>query len=150
MRANLEKQFIDTNVLVYAHDISAGPKHEKAKALVASLWDSGNGCISIQVLQEFYVTITTKVPRPVSPETAASIIKDLAHWLVHSPRPADVLKAVEIQGQYKVSFRDAMILRSAQALNCRVLWSEDLNSHEQYGSVIVLNPFLANREGRVL
>jgi len=150
MRANLEKQFVDTNVLVYAHDISAGLKHEKAKALIASLWDSGNGCISIQVLQEFYVTITTKVPRPVPSETAASIIKDLAHWLVHSPRPADVLKAFEIQARYKVSFWDAMILRSAQALNCTVLWSEDLNSREQYGNVIVLNPFLPHREGRML
>jgi len=54
---NGDRQFVDTNVLVYAHDTSAGEKHARAKALVAELWQSGNGCLSVQVLQEFYVTV---------------------------------------------------------------------------------------------
>lgn len=59
-------QFVDTNVLVYAHDISAGPKHVRAEQLVRDLWKSGARCLSVQVLQEFYVTITRKVTRLVS------------------------------------------------------------------------------------
>ncbi|KYH31696.1 PIN domain-containing protein [Neomoorella mulderi] len=142
MSVSREKQFVDTNILVYAHDISAGTRHVKAKALLTELWNSGNGCLSIQVLQEFYVTITQKVSRPLAPETAASIIRDLACWQVHTPKPPDVLEAIEIQMRHKVSFWDAMILRSAQALDCSTLWSEDLNPGQHYGAIRVLNPFL--------
>lgn len=52
---NGDRQFVDTNVLVYAHDTSAGEKHARAKALVTELWQSANGCLSVQVLQEFTV-----------------------------------------------------------------------------------------------
>lgn len=59
-------QFVDTNVLVYAHDISAGAKHQKARDLLVDLWETEQGCLSIQVLQEFYVTVTRKVAHPLS------------------------------------------------------------------------------------
>jgi predicted nucleic acid-binding protein len=63
MSDKYHKQFVDTNVLVYAHDLSAGVKRERAKEIIAFLWQSGRGCLSIQVLQEFYVTVTRKVSR---------------------------------------------------------------------------------------
>lgn len=135
------RQFVDTNVLVYAHDLSAGAKHERAKALVLELWDSGNGCLSVQVLQEFYVAVTQKVPRPLSPQVASRIISDLACWHIHTPGPEDVLEAIEIHLRYKVSFWDAMIVRSAQALGCEIVWTEDLHARQLYGKVRIANPF---------
>ncbi len=58
-------RFVDTNVLVYAHDRSAGTKHARARALLEELWDGRDGCLSVQVLQEFFVAVTRKVPRPL-------------------------------------------------------------------------------------
>lgn len=134
-------QFIDTNVLVYAHDSSAGEKHKRAKALIEDLWNAGTGCLSVQVLQEFYVTVTQKVPKPLAPETAARIIEYLSHWRVHAPAASDVLEAIELQRRYRISFWDAMIICSADALGCKVIWSEDLNSGQRYGKTMALNPF---------
>lgn len=134
-------QFVDTNVLVYAHDTSAGEKHARAKALIADLWQSGKGCLSIQVLQEFYVTVTQKVSKPLAPETASRIIECLSHWRLHIPDAGDVLEAIRIHQRYSISFWDAMIIRSAEALGSKVIWSEDLNPGQCYGEVKVSNPF---------
>lgn len=64
------KKFLDTNILVYAYDISAGAKSEAAKKIVLDLWDSGLGVISTQVLHEFFVIITKKIPNPLKINTA--------------------------------------------------------------------------------
>lgn len=138
---NGDQQFVDTNVLVYAHDTSAGGKHARAKALVADLWQSGNGCLSVQVLQEFYVTVTQKVRKLLASDTASRIIEYLSNWRVHTPGADDVLEAIRIHQRYAISFWDAMIIRSAEALGCKVLWSEDLNPGQYYGEVKVVNPF---------
>jgi predicted nucleic acid-binding protein len=134
-------QFLDTNILIYAHDRSAGDKHIRAKELVQELWQSGEGCLSIQVLQEFYVNVTQKVSMPLSPEIAAQIIADLSRWLVHRPGAEDVLNAIRLQGRYQIAFWDAMIVASAIQLGCQTLWSEDLNPGQIYGPVEVLSPF---------
>jgi predicted nucleic acid-binding protein len=134
-------QFVDTNVLVYAHDSSAGEKHLKAQALIRDLWQSGEGCLSIQVLQEFYVNVTQKVAHPMTSHEAASTIADLSAWQVHRPGAEDVLDAIRLQGRYQISFWDAMIVASAIQLGCERLWSEDLNPGQVYGTVTVMNPF---------
>ena len=70
------RQFVDTNVLVYAHDVTAGDKHSRARALVEELWDTREGCLSVQVLQEFFVTTTRKIPsrsRPRKPRGSSAI-----------------------------------------------------------------------------
>ena len=134
-------QFIDTNILVYAHDLSAGTKHEQAKALLQSLWASRMGCLGIQVLQEFFVTITRKVPKPLPTVHASQIITDLSVWQVHSPTAQDVLQAIDLQTRYQTSFWDGMILQSARRLQCKTLWSEDLSTGQIYYSVQVQNPF---------
>lgn len=141
MSANEDYQFVDSIVLVYAHDISAGEKRERALELVQALWESRRGCISIQVLQEFYVAITQKVPEPVSRATAERIIQDLSLWRVHSPNARDVLGAIDLQHRYQISFWDAMIVQSAVQAGCEVLWTEDLSVGQLYGGVIVENPF---------
>jgi predicted nucleic acid-binding protein len=58
------KQYVDTNILIYAHDLDAGTKHERAAEVLRSLWESGSGVISIQVLQEMYINVTSKIPQP--------------------------------------------------------------------------------------
>lgn len=134
-------QFVDTNILVYAHDNSAGVKRELAKALMVDLWRSESGCISVQVLQEFFVTITRKVPQPVSIPKAKELIQDLSLWQIHSPTQQDVVAAIDMQMKFQLSFWDAMIVNSANRMNCAVLWSEDLNAGQTYGAVQLKNPF---------
>ncbi len=141
MSANPTFQFVDTNILIYAYDLSQGIRHEKALVLVESLWDSGNGCISTQVLQEFYVNITRKAAKPLLPNQAAQIIKDFSNWHVHRPTSEDLAAAIEIHQQYQIAFWDAMILRSAQQSNCEVVWSEDLSNGQKYDAIKIINPF---------
>jgi len=137
------RQFVDTNVLVYAHDVTAGDKHNRARVLVKELWDTREGCLSVQVLQEFFVTTTRKIPKPLEAPAAAQIIDDLAHWHVHAPAASDVLAAIDIHQRTGASFWDAMILRSAKELGCGTLSSEDLTSGQAFEGVEVSNPFLA-------
>ena len=136
-----EREFVDTNVLVYAHDVSAGAKRDRAQELLTSLWASGHGCLSIQVLQEFYVTVTRKVARPLDPGAAAQVVSDLGRWRTHAPQPHDVLEAIRLHGRNRISFWDAMILHSAAALECRVVWSEDLKPGRSSAGVFIENPF---------
>jgi len=135
-------QFVDTNVLIYAHDRSAGSKHERARALMQELWDTRAGCLSIQVLQEFYVNITRKVAHPLTPEAAAEIITDLSMWQIHRPDVSDLLEAIRLQTRLQLSFWDAMIIASANRLACHTVWSEDLNAGQSYGDTVVQNPFV--------
>ncbi|NJN84555.1 MAG: PIN domain-containing protein [Caldilineaceae bacterium] len=141
MKGSSEFQFVDTNVLVYAHDVSAGFKYEQAQALLGRLWESGNGCLSIQVLQEFYVVVTRKVAKPLHPDRVSPIINSLGKWSVHSPTVDDLQAAISLQSRYGISFWDAMIVRSAVRLGCLTLWSEDLNAGQRYENLVVANPF---------
>ena len=79
------RRFVDTNVLLYAHDDSAGTKRDQARELVEQLWESRDGCLSVQVLQEFFVNATRKIAKPLSVETAKEIVADLSHWHMHVP-----------------------------------------------------------------
>lgn len=134
-------QFIDTNVLVYAYDEAVGEKQHRATELVSRLADARQAAASIQVLQEYYVTVTRKIERPLSPEKAREVVAAFARWRVHSPLAADVLLAIDVSVDNKISFWDAMILTSAFRLGCKTLWSEDLNPGQQILGVTVKNPF---------
>lgn len=135
------RAFVDTNILVYAHDETAGPKREAARAIVEQLWESGRGCISVQVLQELFVTLTQKLPSPLDRPTATRVVEDFAEWTVHAPVADDVLRAIRFQGRHRTSFWDAMIVQSASQLGCDLLYSEDLNAGQRYDGVLVVNPF---------
>lgn len=141
MNADLPLEFVDTNILIYAFDRSAGVKYQKAAALVADLWKSRRGCLSVQVLQEFYVVGTRKLPH-IPPSGLRVILHDFSEWRIHAPSAADVLDAAYLQERAQVSFWDAMILQSAIASGCRIVWSEDLNAGQRFESVRLLNPFL--------
>jgi predicted nucleic acid-binding protein len=141
MSAESSAEFVDSNVLVYLHDVSAGSKREQARELVDRLWQNRRGCLSIQVLQEFYVNVTQKVPTPLPVDAAWRLVFAFGGWRTHRPATEDVLAAIELQQRHRVSFWDGMILRSAGSLGCGIVWSEDLNAGQLYDGVRVLNPF---------
>jgi predicted nucleic acid-binding protein len=134
-------EFVDANIFVYAHDSSAGRKHDAAKALIERLWTDNCGCVSVQVLQEFFVTVTKKVAKPLPVDVATERIRELAVWPVFSPTADDVLDAIGIQKAARISFWDAMIVHAAAERGCEILWTEDLNDGQTIRGVRVRNPF---------
>ncbi|MDO8673573.1 MAG: PIN domain-containing protein [Dehalococcoidia bacterium] len=134
-------EFCDTNILVYAYDLSAGEKRTTAKQLVERLWDSGLGAVSLQVLQEFFTTLIRKASPPASPIEARGIVEDLSTWRVYEPARVDLFAAIDASMEWRISFWDAMILVAARRSGAKILWSEDLNDGQEYGGVIVRNPF---------
>lgn len=138
-----DRRFVDTNILIYAHDTSAGVKHERARALLEELWETRDGCLSVQILQEFFVNVTRKIPKPLDLATAKEIVADLSRWHMHVPAADDVLGAIGLHERIGISFWDAMMVRSAIEIGCKVIYSEDLNHGQSYDGARVENPFRA-------
>ena len=136
------KAFVDTNVLVYAYDRAAGAKRDLARDLLEALWNEGRGVLSTQVLQEFYVNIRRKTRPPVSQEVARALVADYLVWDPIVNDGATVLEAVDVGHRYQLSLWDALIVVAARKGDASVLYSEDLNHGQTFGSVQVLNPFL--------
>lgn len=134
-------EFVDTNVLLYAYDRSAAERHDRARELVGRLGRDRDGALSVQVLQEFYVTAVGKAAVRISPQDARARLGSLARWPTHSPLAGDVLAAAAISEDNRISFWDAMIIRSAGELGCTVLWTEDLNDGQVIAGVRIANPF---------
>ena len=135
-----ERSFVDTNVLVYAHDRSAGEKHEKARRLVERLWEERSAVISTQVLQELYVSLRQKASKPLSRSRAAAIIEDYLSWDVVVNDGNSILEALEIERAHHLSIWDALIVHAAITSRAAVLYSEDLNDGQKIAGVRVKNP----------
>ena len=136
------KVFLDANILVYAHDTSAGIKHEGARNLVARLWKCGGGVLSTQVLQEFFVTVTQKLPNPMEISTAQKVIGDLLTWEVIVNDGKSILAAIDLQKRYKFSYWDSLIVHAALSASADVLMSEDLSAGQKIQGMSIENPFL--------
>lgn len=134
------RAFVDTNVLIYAHDSTAGEKRDVARRLLEALWQDGLGCVSVQVLQELYVALSRKVV-PVSPETARAMVDSYRRWPTHAPDGNDVLAAIDLHQAQRLSFWDAMVVNSALRLGCGRLYTEDLDAGQVISGVQVVNPF---------
>ncbi len=134
--------FIDSNVLVYAHDLDAGSKHLAAKQCLAALWETGTGYLSTQVLQESYVNVTRKIKKPLVPSEARAIVRDFSLWVRSFVMPATVVRASEISESSQISFWDGMILAAAEQDGAGELLSEDMNHGQTIVGVKVRNPFL--------
>jgi predicted nucleic acid-binding protein len=134
------KAFVDTNILIYAHDRSAGVKHQRAAALIEQLWLSNDGVLSTQVLQEFCVNVRRKLARPLSSDDTARVLQQYLHWEVVVNTPFSVIEAMAIEARYGVSFRDALVLSAAQASGVTTLYSEDFSHGQIYGSIRAVNP----------
>lgn len=134
-------EFVDTNILLYAYDHTEPEKQARAAELLADLWQRRVGCLSLQVLQEFFVNATRKLSRPLEVADARQIVHDYALWIVHVPNTSALIAAIDLHERYQVSFWDAMILQSALELGCSTVWSEDLNPGQAFASLTVRNPF---------
>lgn len=136
-----EPTFVDTNVLVCAYDADAGAKHESARTQLRTLWDDGSGVLSTQVLQEFYVTVTRKLSKPLSRRTAREVIGTYRAWPVHPPDVDDIVDASELEERQQLSFWDALIIVSARRSGARSLLTEDLQDGQRFYELEVVSPF---------
>lgn len=133
--------FVDTNILVYAEDKTAGQKHVLARNLVVKLWNDADGVLSVQVLQELYVTLTRKVGKPLSSDKALAIVQEYLSWVVVDNTPKLLVAAVGLQQRAQLSFWDALVVQAALDAGCDRLYSEDLNAGQKFGPLVVVNPF---------
>lgn len=137
-----DKIFVDTNILVYAHDLSAGDRHAKAFSIIESLWEAETGVLSKQVLQEFYVTVTRKINNPLKPTEAREIIRNYLAWPVQINDPETTIQASEIAEKNNLSFWDAMIVTAALRLQAKKIITEDLNHGQIIEGILIGNPLL--------
>ena len=136
------KAFVDTNVLIYAYDRQAESKHERARQLVEELWRDGRGALSTQVLQEFYVNVRRKSEQPISEEVCRALVADYLTWEPIVNDGAAVLEAIDLGRRSRISFWDALIVVAAIKSGASIIYSEDFNHGQKFGSVQVLNPFI--------
>jgi predicted nucleic acid-binding protein len=137
-----DKCFVDTNILVYAHDLSTGIKHQRARALIEHLWNSGNGVLSTQVLQELCINLRRKAQNPLPLDEVRMLIREYSTWEVVTNTAESVLRALDMEMRYMTSFWDALILQAAEDTGASILYSEDLATGQRYGAIEVVNPLI--------
>ncbi len=135
------KTFIDTNIIIYAYDVTAGKKHKTAGNILADLWNSGLGVISTQVLQEFFVNVVQKIPKPIDKQQAREIVKDFLKWHVVVNTGDSIVEAIDICLKFGYSFWDSMIIEAAIKGGAAVIVSEDLQDGQVVSGVTIRNPF---------
>lgn len=135
------RTFVDTNILVYAHDLSAQERHIKAAAVLETLWETETGGTSVQVLQEFYVTVTRKIKYPLTHADAREIIRNYSAWPVQINDPEMTIRASEISEKQGLSFWDALIVAAALRLRATKIVTEDLNHGQLIEGILIDNPF---------
>ena len=133
--------FIDTNVLVYACDSTSGTKQAKALALIEHLKHSAKPCISTQVLQELYSILTSKFR--IAAEDAKEVLLLYEKLHVVTVEVKDINDAVDFSKRWQISIWDALILTAAMKAGCSIVYTEDLNDGQTYGSIKVVNPFIS-------
>ena len=138
-----DRYFVDTNILMYAHDSAAGEKHQRAKALVEELWETRVGVVSTQVLQELAVNLRRKAKKPLDAKATRDVVSDYLTWQVVVNGGDSILEALDLEAKYQISFWDALIVQAAHVSGAEVLYSEDLSDGQAYGAVRVINPFRA-------
>ena len=136
-----DRTFVDTNVLIYAHDVDAKSKHEVAKRVLRELWGERNGVLSTQVLQEFYVNVTRKIPHPLSKQSARLIVSTYVIWCVETTH-AEISTAFRIEDEHRIGFWDALIVASALKSGANRILSEDLNAGQTIAGIRIENPFV--------
>jgi predicted nucleic acid-binding protein len=137
-----DKYFLDTNIIVYAHDNSCPEKQLRSQELIFEGMRQDNAVISAQVLSEFFVTATRKTAEPLSIPAARHVLLLLSHLLVVDIDSGIVLSAVSMHERFQLNYWDGMILSAAERAGAGILYSEDLSHNRTYGSVRCINPYL--------
>jgi predicted nucleic acid-binding protein len=133
------RSFFDTNVLVYSDDKAVPAKQRRALDLIAEHRRARTGVVSLQVLQEYFVTVTRKLH--LDPRIARRKVELIAEFDVASPEVADILAAIDLHRLHGVSFWDALVLRAAKQAGCSILLSEDMQGNREIDGVQIVNPF---------
>jgi predicted nucleic acid-binding protein len=142
---HIRRVFVDTNVLVYAHDSAAGDRHAMARDLLRRLWADGTGALSTQVLQEFYAVATRKLKPPMARAEARQIVADYSEWCVVDTDPLLIVSASDLEERHTLSFWDALIVEAALRADAETLVSEDLQDGRVFVNLTVRNPFGRDR-----
>jgi predicted nucleic acid-binding protein len=135
-----DKTFVDTNILIYAHDVDAKAKHDVAKGVLRELWSQRTGVLSIQVLQEFYVNVTRKIASPLPKDIARAVVNSYSIWCIDAT-PAEIAAAFRIEDESRIGFWDALIVASALKCGATRILSENLNAKQKISGVQIQNPF---------
>ena len=133
------RSFLDTNILVYTDDKANPVKQRRAIRLIEEHRYAGSGVVSLQVLQEYFVTVTRKLG--VDAATARRKVELLAEFNVVEPRLSDILAAIDLHRLHSFSFWDALVLRAAKQGGCAVLFSEDMQNAREIDGIRIVNPF---------
>lgn len=133
--------FLDTNTLVYANEVANAVKRDRARKLIRETIIDGNGCISTQVLAEFWVTVTQKMKVPLSSDLAREQIALFSSFRIMPVDHATVLEALRIQERWQLSYWDSQIIAAAEMAHASVLYSEGLQDGVVIESIAVRNPF---------
>jgi predicted nucleic acid-binding protein len=139
---NDDSCFVDTSMLVYGHTPTEGRKYSIAKTLPDDLWQSDRGVVSAQVLQEFCYVLTRKIRPPLSVPDTVSRAQNFLDWRIVTGTAELAIDALEISASHNVSYWDALIIGAARSVQCTILYTEDLNNGQKFGSLRVVNPFL--------
>lgn len=136
-----ERVFVDTGVLLSAHDLDAGVQHAIAEQVVRQLWDERLGVSSTQVLQEFYVAVTERIATPISRRDARDLLAAYQAWPIVSIEAADVLVASDLQDRFKLTFWNALLVSGAIKARATMILSQELQPYRQIAGIEVRNPF---------
>jgi predicted nucleic acid-binding protein len=139
------RTFVDTNVLLYAHDASETEKQPIARELLEELWADRSGVVSTQVLQEFYVVATRKFRPQMRRSEAREIVTLYATWSVVQVDVGLILDAAALEERAQLSFWDALIVEAARRAGAVRLVSEDLQTGRRIAGIAVENPFATVR-----
>jgi predicted nucleic acid-binding protein len=139
------KVFIDTNILVYSMDVHDGKKRNACRALLKKTAIDGNGVISTQVMQEFYVAATVKLK--ADPLKVKAILHSFENLEIISITPPLIKEAVDCQIINRISFWDSLIVIAAEYSKCAELWTEDLNEGQTIRGVKIVNPIKQRLKG---
>jgi predicted nucleic acid-binding protein len=139
--ASADKIFVDTSVLVHAHDLDSGVKRAIAEHVLKQLWEDETGVLSTQVLQEFYVALMANAASPVPRRAARDLLNAYSVWPVVTLDAADIATASDIEERHRVSFRDALIIAAARKSGATLLLSDVLQPHRPITGLELQNPF---------
>ena len=136
-----DKVFFDSNILIYAYDTRDPIKQNHAQALLLKATESQTAVLSAQVLGEFFVVVTRKIPQPMSSSEAAEVIAELGALEVMPLDFSLVQRAIATREKYGTSYWDSLIISAAESAGCVRIYSEDLNNGQRYHGIEVPNPF---------
>ena len=134
-----DRVFLDANILVCAQDAAVPEKQRKSREIIAQLAESGDGVISTQVMQEFFVAGTRKLG--VEPLVAKGVLKTFAVFEIVQVSSGLIHEAIDCSILNQLSFWDSLILSAAASAGCTTVFSEDLSSGQTILGIKVQNPF---------